>query len=125
MSNAMILVVDDSAMARHQVRVCLQSAGHSVIEAENGVTGLQKARDEPIDLAIIDVNMPIMDGLEMLAGLRSVPGKQSIPVFILTTDASKFLVARGNQHGTTVWIVKPFRPEVLARSVAHVLAMAV
>lgn len=124
MSNAMILVVDDSATIRHQVRVCLQGAGYSVIEAENGATGLQQAKDHPVDMAIVDVNMPVMDGLEMLASLRSVPGKQSIPVFILTTESSKDLVARGKEHGATAWIVKPFKPDVLVKGVAHVLARA-
>ncbi len=122
MSNALILVVDDSSTIRHQVRMCLQMSGYTVIEADNGETGLQQAKDHPIDMAIIDINMPVMDGLEMLAGLRLVPGKRSLPVFVLTTESSKDLVARGKQHGATGWIVKPFRPGVLAQGVAHVLA---
>ena len=122
--SSMILVVDDSATIRHQVRACLQAAGHSVIEAENGAIGLQKAKDHPIDMAIVDVNMPVMNGLEMLANLRGVPGKEEIPVFVLTTESSKDLVARGKQHGATAWIVKPFKPDVLAKGVAHVLARA-
>ena len=121
---SMILVVDDSATIRHQVRTCLQDAGHRVIEAENGALGLQKAKDYPIDMAIVDVNMPVMNGLEMLANLRNIPGKESIPVFVLTTESSKDLVSRGKQHGATAWIVKPFKPDVLAKGVAHVLQRA-
>jgi len=121
---SLILVVDDSATIRHQVRTCLQSAGHTVLEAENGALGLQKAKDHPIDMAIVDVNMPVMNGLEMLGNLRSIPGKESIPVFVLTTESSKDLVSRGKQHGATAWIVKPFKPDVLAKGVAHVLARA-
>lgn len=124
MSSAMILVVDDSATIRHQVRTCLQAAGHCVIEAENGAIGLQQAKDHPIDLAIVDVNMPVMDGLEMLASLRTVPSKRGVPVFFLTTESSRDLVARGKEHGATAWIVKPFKPDVLAKGVAHVLARA-
>lgn len=122
--SSMILVVDDSATIRHQVRTCLQDAGHTVIEAENGALGLQKAKDYPIDMAIVDVNMPVMNGLEMLANLRNIPGKESIPVFVLTTESSKDLVTRGKQHGATAWIVKPFKPDVLAKGVAHVLKRA-
>ncbi len=124
MSSSMILVVDDSATIRHQVRACLQAAGLSVIEAENGAIGLQKAKDHPIDMAIVDVNMPVMNGLEMLANLRAVPGKRSLPVFVLTTESSKELVSKGKKHGATAWIVKPFKPDVLAKGVAHVLARA-
>lgn len=122
--SSMILVVDDSATIRHQVRTCLQDAGHTVIEAENGALGLQKAKDYPIDMAIVDVNMPVMNGLEMLANLRNIAGKESIPVFVLTTESSKDLVSRGKQHGATAWIVKPFKPDVLAKGVAHVLKRA-
>ncbi len=121
---AKILVVDDSATIRQQVRACLQAAGHSVVEAENGAIGLQKAKDNPVDMAIVDVNMPVMNGLEMLENLRAVPGKKDLPVFILTTESSKDLVARGKQHGATAWIVKPFKPDVLAKGVAHVLSRA-
>ncbi|MCR9159607.1 MAG: response regulator [Nannocystaceae bacterium] len=120
----MILVVDDSATIRHQVRACLQAAGHTVLEAENGAIGLQKAKDYPIDMAIVDVNMPVMNGLEMLANLRGVDGKKSLPVFVLTTESSKELVAQGKKHGATAWIVKPFKADVLAKGVAHVLARA-
>ena len=124
MSNAMILVVDDSATIRHRVRACLQAAGYAVIVAENGAIGLQKAKDNPIDFAIVDINMPVMDGLEMLASMRSVPGKQSVPVFVLTTESSRDLVARGKEHGATAWIVKPFNGESLLKGIAAVLARA-
>ena len=124
MSSAMILVVDDSSTLRYQVRTCLEAAGYSVIEAENGAIGLQQAKDHPIDMAIVDVNMPVMSGLEMLASLRSVPGKQSVPVFILTTESSRDLIARGKQYGATAWMVKPFKPHVLVKGIAHVLANA-
>jgi len=124
MPKGMILVVDDSATVRHQVRVCLQQAGHTVIEADNGAVGLMKAKEHPIDMAIIDVNMPVMDGLEMLASLRTIPDKKHVPVFVLTTESSKDLVARAKKNGAEAWIVKPFKPDALARGVAHMLALA-
>jgi two-component system chemotaxis response regulator CheY len=121
---AKILVVDDSATIRHQLRACLEGAGYEVLEAENGALGLQRAKDTPVDLVIVDVNMPVMSGLEMLEHLRTVPGKATVPAFVLTTESSKDMVARGKKCGATAWIVKPFKPEILIKGIAHVLAAA-
>jgi hypothetical protein len=67
-----ILVVDDSRTIRQQTRVLLESHGFKVIEAGNGVEGLEEAKKGPVDLIIVDVNMPAMNGLEMI-GLRQDP----------------------------------------------------
>ena len=120
--SAKILIVDDSATIRHQLRDCLEGAGYSVTEAENGALGLQKAKDEPIDMIIVDVNMPVMSGLEMLEHLRKVPDRAEVPAFVLTTESSKDMVARGKRCGATAWIVKPFKPKILVKGVAHILA---
>ncbi|TPV93927.1 MAG: response regulator, partial [Myxococcales bacterium FL481] len=120
--SAKILIVDDSATIRHQVRACIENAGFTSIEAENGALGLQKAKDESVDLIIVDINMPIMSGLEMLENLRQVPGKEKVPAFVLTTESSKAMVAQGKKCGATAWIVKPFKPDLLAKGIAHVLA---
>jgi len=121
---AKILVVDDSATIRHQLRACLESGGYDVIEAENGALGLERATNETVDLIIVDINMPVMNGLEMLEALRAVPRKASIPAFILSTESSKSMVERGKKCGATAWIVKPFKPEILIKGIAHVLAKA-
>jgi len=122
--SAKILVVDDSATIRHQLRACLDSAGYVVLEAENGALGLERATHEAVDLIIVDINMPVMNGLEMLEALRTVPRKGSIPAFILSTESSKSMVERGKKCGATAWIVKPFKPEILTKGIAHVLAKA-
>lgn len=119
-----ILIVDDSATVRHQLRDCLEAAGYDVVEAENGAFGLQQAKAEVFSLVVVDVNMPVMSGLEMLEHLRGVPGCGSIPAFVLTTESSKDMVARGKKCGATAWIVKPFKPELLIKGVAHVLSRA-
>ncbi len=119
-----ILIVDDSTTIRHQLRTCLQEAGYEVIEAENGALGLQKAKDVDINMIVVDVNMPVMSGLEMLEALRTHPAKDKIPAFVLTTESSKEMVARGKKCGATAWIVKPFKPAVLIKGIAHVLARA-
>lgn len=119
---ARILVVDDSTTIRMQLRTCLEAAGHTITEAENGALGLQAAKTNAFDFVIVDVNMPVMNGLEMLEGLRSVRACRSIPAFVLTTESSKELVARGKRCGATAWIVKPFKQELLVKGIAHVLA---
>lgn len=119
---AKILIVDDSATIRLQLRNCLQSAGHELTEAENGAIGLQKARVADFDFIVMDVNMPVMNGLEMLENLRTIEGHRNTPVFVLTTESSKEMVARGKRSGATAWIVKPFKSEVLLKGVEHVLS---
>lgn len=119
-----ILIVDDSATVRHQLRDCLESGGHEVVEAENGAFGLQRAKDEEFALIIVDVNMPVMNGLEMLENLRALPQRATVPAFVLTTESSKDMVARGKKCGATAWIVKPFKPEILLKGIAHILSRA-
>lgn len=117
-----ILIVDDSATIRHQLRACLESAGYEVLEAENGAVGLTRATAESVDLLIVDLNMPLMNGLEMLEGLRRIPAKASVPAFVLTTESSREMVARGRKCGATAWIVKPFKPDVLIKGIAQILS---
>jgi two-component system chemotaxis response regulator CheY len=117
-----ILIVDDSATIRHQLRACLEGAGYEVLEAENGAVGLTRASAEPVDLLIVDLNMPLMNGLEMLEGLRKIPAKASVPAFVLTTESSREMVARGRKCGATAWIVKPFKPDVLIKGIAQILS---
>lgn len=119
---AKILIVDDSATIRHQLRSCLMSAGYTVQEADNGATGLECAKNQDFDLMIVDVNMPVMNGLEMLKALREIEACKDTPAFVLTTESSREMVALGKQCGALAWIVKPFKPKVLLKGVAHVLA---
>lgn len=119
-----ILIVDDSATVREQLRECIEEGGHSVTEAENGAIGLRKATDDSFDLLMVDVNMPVMGGLDMVESLRKIPEKAKIPVFILTTESSKDLVSRGKKCGVTAWIVKPFKKEFLMQGVTMILKNA-
>lgn len=119
---AKILIVDDSATIRHQLRSCLVNAGYEVEEADNGATGLECAKHQVFDLMIVDVNMPVMNGLEMLSAIRKIDACKDVPAFVLTTESSKEMVALGKQCGALAWIVKPFKPKILLKGVAHVLA---
>ncbi len=117
-----ILVVDDSATVRQQVNMFLTSQGFSVTEACDGADGLAKAKAARPDLIIADVNMPIMNGIEMIAALRKVPGLTTTPIFVLTT-ASGDRVAEGKKVGATAWIIKPFKPDTLLMGIKKALGI--
>lgn len=109
-----VLVVDDSATVRHQVGSALTQAGFTVIEAVDGVDGAARIEaTSDLALVICDVNMPRMNGLEMLEAVRSKPCAASMPIIMLTTEGDPSLVARAKQAGAKGWIVKPFKPELL------------
>jgi two-component system chemotaxis response regulator CheY len=116
-----ILVVDDSAAVRRQLRDALEADGFAVVEAENGVKGLEVATETPVNLMIVDVNMPIMDGLEMIGKVRDVPRHKATPIFVLTTESGGDAAKRGKSVGATAWIVKPVKPDVLIKGIRTVL----
>src|SRR5882757_5157018 len=89
-----ILVVDDSRTIRQQTRVLLEGHGFRVTEAGNGMEGLEEAKKGVVDLIIVDVNMPAMNGLDMIAHVRQLPGYAKVPIFVLTTEASGEIVRR-------------------------------
>ena len=115
-----VLVVDDSETVRQQVRQTLTAAGYEIVEAIDGVDGLDKVREtKDLALALCDVNMPRMNGLEMIAELhRSGP---SIPVVMLTSEGQPSLIRRARDAGAKGWIVKPFKPELLLEAMNKLL----
>jgi two-component system, chemotaxis family, chemotaxis protein CheY len=116
-----ILVVDDSAVARLQLRTAFEAKGARVIEAENGREGLWRARAETVDLVFTDVHMPVMDGLQMVQELRKLPGYSATPIFVLTSDAAATRAAEGKRAGANAWIIKPISPELLWKAVEKAL----
>jgi two-component system chemotaxis response regulator CheY len=119
-----VLVVDDSASVRWELRSVLEKLGLTVVEAENGVRGLA-ALDEsaPIHMMIVDVNMPVMDGLEMIRRARAMRKHASTPIFVLTTEAGPRVVKDGKSAGATAWIIKPVKPETLIAGVRTALRL--
>jgi two-component system, chemotaxis family, chemotaxis protein CheY len=116
-----ILVVDDSASMRNQIREVLTSAGFQTIEAADGVEGLQTivSRD---DLAgvVCDVNMPRMGGLQMLELLKAKGLLERLPVVMLTTEGQASLVQQAKAAGAKGWVVKPFKSASLIAAVLKV-----
>jgi two-component system, chemotaxis family, chemotaxis protein CheY len=116
-----ILVVDDSATARAQLRVAFEAKGARVVEAENGRDGLWRARSEKVDLIISDVHMPVMDGLQMIQEIRKHPELANTVIFVLTSDAASTRAAEGKKAGANAWIIKPIKPELLWKAVEKAL----
>ncbi|MAF30662.1 MAG: response regulator [Pseudomonadota bacterium] len=116
-----ILTVDDSASIRQMVTFTLKQAGYEVVEAEDGVQGLSKAQAEAPHLIITDLNMPNMNGIEMIKGIRQQPQHKFTPILMLTTESDDSKKAEGKQAGATGWIVKPFNPEQLIKVIQKVM----
>lgn len=118
---ARIITVDDSNSLRRMVAFTLKQAGHDVVQAVDGSDGLAKIREQKIDLALVDVNMPSMGGIEMVTKMRQIPEYQKTPILMLTTESSDEKKQEGRRAGATGWIVKPFSPEQLLGIVQKVL----
>ena len=116
-----ILAVDDSASMRQMVRYTLEAAGYKVVQAADGVEALEIAKKNPADLVLTDVNMPRMDGLQLVRELRALESYKFTPMLVLTTESGQETKQRGKQAGATGWIVKPFNPEQLLATIARVL----
>lgn len=116
-----ILTVDDSSSIRMAIRIALSGAGHGVTEAVDGADGLGKARAAKFDLIITDLNMPNMNGLEMIREIRQLPIQAGTPIVFLTTESDEALKQQARAAGATGWLVKPFVADQLLRIVRKVL----
>lgn len=108
-----ILAVDDSASMRQMVGFTLKNAGYDVTEAKDGQEALDIAKTSEFDVIISDVNMPNMDGIELVTNLRTLPQFKFTPILMLTTESGAGKKGEGKAAGATGWIVKPFNPEQL------------
>lgn len=118
---ASILAVDDSASMRQMVTFTLKGAGFDVKEAADGVQALAEAKQRKYDLVLSDVNMPNMNGIELVKELRQLADYRFVPVLMLTTESAGDMKMQGKQAGATGWIVKPFNPEQLLGTIKRVL----
>lgn len=116
-----VLAIDDSASIRQMVAFTLKSSGYAVIEAIDGVDGLDKAKSKTVNLVLTDQNMPRMDGLTLIKSLRGMPQYKSVPILMLTTESSDAMKAQGRAAGATGWLVKPFDPQKLVEVVKKVI----
>jgi len=117
-----ILTVDDSASIRQTVKIALGREGHVVGEAQDGPEGLKKAGEQHFDLFLVDLNMPGMDGIEMIRELRKDPANAGVPILFLSTESDTTVKRKAQEAGATGWLTKPFNADQLLRIVNKVLA---
>jgi two-component system chemotaxis response regulator CheY len=119
--NKRIMTVDDSASVRQMVSFTLRGAGFDVVEAVDGKDALTKLGTTPVNMVITDLNMPNLDGIGLIRGIRANATHKFTPVVMLTTESQDTKKQEGKAAGATGWIVKPFRPEQLLAVVKKVL----
>lgn len=112
-----ILVIDDSGSFRTVVKLALQKAGYTVIEAVDGQDAVGKLTGAKINLIVCDVNMPNMDGLTFLRHVKTLSAYKFTPVIMLTTESQESKKAEGRAAGAKAWITKPFQPSQLVDAV--------
>jgi two-component system chemotaxis response regulator CheY len=120
-----VLVVDDSPAMRGLLKKILTTSGlpiETILDASDGVEGLIRLRDNPINLILSDVNMPNMDGEEFVRQVKADKALRDIPVLMITTDNSTARVLRLRQLGAQGYICKPFTPEMVKEKVLGLMS---
>jgi two-component system, chemotaxis family, chemotaxis protein CheY len=116
------LIVDDSPTMRQMVAFTLTNAGFTVVEAEHGKDAVNKvATAGKMDIVVTDLNMPEMDGITLIKELRKLSAFKFTPILMLTTESALEKKQAGKEAGATGWLVKPFNPETLLKTIAKVL----
>jgi two-component system chemotaxis response regulator CheY len=115
-----ILVVDDSPSMRRVLVQALEEAGFEPVEAEDGIRAIELA-SEGIDLALVDFNLPGMDGVTVIRRLRAAEGTRFTPIVMVTTETRRERREEARAAGATGWIVKPFRPADVVQTIRRLL----
>lgn len=123
MAQKKALIVDDSASMRNLVKTVLHKLGFDPITAQDGRKALRIAQNDNVDLVITDINMPNMDGIELIGQLRALSQFKYTPILVLTTEGGSNTKDAGKVAGATGWIVKPFNEEIMERAVRKVCNM--
>ena len=116
-----IMTVDDSTSVRQMVSFTLKEAGYDVVEARDGKDALSKIGITDLNLIVTDLNMPNMDGIELIRNIRKEPKYKFTPIIILTTESQSEKKMEGKAAGATGWIVKPFQPDQLISVIKKVI----
>ena len=114
MSTKTILIADDSATMRAMLVAIVEAVGdYQIVEASSGFEALRLLPRDHVDLILTDINMPDINGLELISYLRNNPNYKDIPVFIISTEGSAKDIEKGKQLGADEYVVKPFSPATL------------
>jgi two-component system, OmpR family, response regulator MtrA len=117
----LVLIADDDADILSLVRAVLERAGNEVISVGDGAQALASVTERKPDLAVLDISMPEVDGLEVLRRLRADSATSELPVVLLSARAQEADVKRGFELGASAYVKKPFSPRELADRVAELL----
>jgi len=113
-----ILIVDDSTSMRSLLVSTLETLGSlKIVQANNGFEALRMLPREPIDLVLTDINMPDINGLELLSFIRNNPIYKGLPVIVISTEGSRKDIEKGLALGANEYLVKPFNPDQLLKAV--------
>ncbi len=128
MTSIRALIVDDSSVMRKIVERSLRQAGielSKVFEAGNGAEALSSLAENPVDLILCDINMPVMDGMEFVKQLPSIANGKGVPVVMITTEGSESHVVEALSRGARGYIRKPFTPDQVREQIMPILAAKV
>jgi two-component system chemotaxis response regulator CheY len=103
-----LMVVDDNELIRGMAALILKKAGYTVVEAANGLDALNKLDGSEVDMVITDLRMPLMDGLEFINQLRTVPAYRYLPIAVMSADFQECMRGEVEKAGVSDWISKPF-----------------
>ena len=123
-SGARVLIVDDDVFSRTSVAKKVQQLRAVTIEAEDGLQAFSVLRREQIDLAIIDLEMPVMNGLELLGCIRGAPRLKHLPVLVLTAAEDRASLERALQCGATSLMIKPLNWAAFSAHIEHILYLS-
>lgn len=108
------LVIDDAVTVRMYHRYLIESHGWEVIEAENGVEGIEKALETAVDIILVDVNMPVMDGYSFIKMARASENIGQVPIVMISTEAQLVDRDKAFSAGANHYLVKPAKPADIA-----------
>jgi len=118
---ARILVVDDERQSIRMVQVLLEAAGHEIIIARDGNEGLEKAKTENLDLIILDIIMPEIDGIKVCRTLKNDFRNNKIPIIILSVMDKEDDIKAGKEAGADAYIAKPYDATILLGKIEELL----
>lgn len=118
----LVLTVDDSRTMRDMLKMALDGAGFQVVQAVDGLHGLEVLQSHAPDVIITDINMPNLDGFGFIEAVRGDMRRRATPILVLTTESDAEKKQRARDAGASGWIVKPFDPVKLVDAVRRVAA---
>jgi two-component system chemotaxis response regulator CheY len=117
-----VLIVDDSRAMRSVIGRLVKKLGHETVEAGHGREALERLAEGPVDVALVDWNMPLMNGLELVQAVRAIPALSNLPLLMVTSETELERVVAAMQAGADEYLMKPFTDQELASKIALALA---